>query len=350
MGLSNFICGSFVAAIMTFSAASVFASEFNQAWRNKNRALILDGYEFNQINIKQIATNKRVAAFIHKASDGLPAPYRCTGDKAVKSLCVEKWRRYSIARELYHTRRALAKKSGLKWGAYHLARSGNPLDQARHFLDYAEPTEDEAIVIDIEDNDPEKWMSLDDAEIFARYIYRRLGRWPMLYTNGSTAQYIANNREKYEILSRLPLWYARYKPDIGTHFPKGHWEKYDIWQFQAQINCSAKKCPYRVNGTNDDIDINVVDMTVEELHAAWPMDQLKEVIEPDSAEEPFMASLPAESSSKAEENIAASSSNDQKLYLAHRELAKARGAEVPPLNVDNTVTASTKPAPINDLY
>lgn len=334
MSIPNLFCGSFVAALMTLSAASVFASEFNQAWRSKERALVLDAYEFNQIDLKKIAQNKRIAAFIHKASDGLPAPYRCSGAEAVKSLCVEKWRRYSVARELYRTRRSLAKKLGLKWGAYHLARSGNPLEQARHFLDYAEPTDDEAIVIDIEENNPEKWMSLEDAEIFARYIYAKLGRWPMLYTNGNTAQFIADNRDKYEILSRLPLWYARYKPDIGTHFPKGHWESYDIWQFQAQINCSTEKCPYRVNGTNDDIDINVVNMSVKELRASWPMDQLIEVAEPDDAEDMLMATLP--------EAVSKPALSAHMLYLAYRGFAKARGAAVPPLKVDNTATASIK--------
>lgn len=323
MNISGLICASLITAATTLGTIPVLASEFNQAWRNKSRALILDGYEFNQIDIKKVAQNKRIAAFIHKASDGLPAPYRCTGNKAEKSLCVEKWRRYSVARELYHTRRALAKKFGLKWGAYHLARAGNPLEQARHFLDYADPSEDETIVIDIEDNDPEKWMSLDDAEIFARYIYRKLKRWPMLYTNGNTAQHIADNRDKYEILSRLPLWYARYKPDIGSHFPKGHWETYNIWQFQSQLNCSQKKCPYRVNGTNDDIDINVIDMTVEELHAAWPIDQLIEINEPEMPEGSLLVSTPQSNS--------------------HDEMA-------PPAGLDNTITASTKPPRINDLY
>ena len=37
----------------------------------------------------------------------------------------------------------------------------------------------------------------------------------------TTAQHIADNRDKYPLLSRLPLWYARYKPEIGMHFPEG---------------------------------------------------------------------------------------------------------------------------------
>ncbi|MDZ7824351.1 MAG: glycoside hydrolase family 25 protein [Ahrensia sp.] len=248
MFVHKYFLGAIGIAVALLSAASASSSEFNQAWRDKNRALVIDAYEHNEIDLVKMSTDKRIAAFIHKGSDGLPAKYNCSGNKTEFDLCKQTWRRYVIGRELYQTRRALAKTLGMKWGAYHLARPGNPLDQARHFLDYTRPSNDETIVIDLEENDPKKWMSLEDAEVFSRYIYRRLGRWPMLYTNGSTAQFIANNKNKYEILSRLPLWYARYKPSITDHFPKGNWVSYDIWQFQAQINCDASQCPYRVRG------------------------------------------------------------------------------------------------------
>ncbi|SOC35124.1 hypothetical protein SAMN05892877_101197 [Rhizobium subbaraonis] len=48
----------------------------------------------------------------------------------------------------------------------------------------------------------------------------------MLYTNHATAKHIAANRHKYRILSRLPLWYARYKPGIRNVFPLGNWENF----------------------------------------------------------------------------------------------------------------------------
>ena len=117
-------------------------------------------------------------------------------------------------------------------------------------------------------------MSLDDAEIFVRHIKTRLGRWPVLYTNGATALHIAENRDRYSLLSRLPLWYARYKPAIGLHFPKGNWQTYTLWQFSAGANCDARSCPYRVPGTPLDIDVNVASMSADELRAAWPFGEL----------------------------------------------------------------------------
>lgn len=204
----------------------------------------------------------------------MPPPYFCSGDKPTVDLCKTKWRRHAVAQELYQTRRALAQALGLKWGAYHLGRPGNPLEQADNFLSFARPGPDDLMAIDIEENDPTKWMSLADAEIFAAEINRRTGRWPILYTNGKTAQDIADQKAIYPVLSRLPLWYARYKPEIGIHFPKGNWESYALWQFSAQANCSKRACPYRVPGTKLDIDVNVAPMSAAELRAAWPFGAL----------------------------------------------------------------------------
>ncbi len=86
-------------------------------------------------------------------------------------------------------------------------------------------------------------MSLEDAEIFVMHIHRRLGRFPILYTNGVTAQHIADNSDRYRLLSRLPLWYARYKPEIGLHFPKGNWKSYTLWQFSARRQLRRQGLP-----------------------------------------------------------------------------------------------------------
>ncbi|PSJ61463.1 glycoside hydrolase family 25 protein [Pseudaminobacter soli (ex Li et al. 2025)] len=255
------------------------ASDFSQPWKNPDRALIIDAYEYNPIDWDKLVTDKRIVGFINKASDGLAPAYSCKGDETEVRLCKALWRRHAVTRELYQTRRAMAKALGLKWGAYHLARPGNPIDQANNFLDFAQPGPDDLMAIDIEENDPKKWMSLEDAEQFVRHIQSRTGRYPILYTNGSTAQYIAENRGKYPLLSRLPLWYARYKQEIGPHFPKGNWQSYTLWQFAARANCNAKSCPYRVPGTPTDIDVNVASMNPDELRSAWPFGKLHDIRE-----------------------------------------------------------------------
>lgn len=252
--------------------SQVHASELNKPWRDKSKALVLDAYEFNPLDWQEIVKDKRIAGFIGKASDGLSPKY-CPPSR--KNICSEKWRKYSVTKELYHTRRQLAKALGLKWGAYHLARADNPIKQAVHFLQFAEPEPDEVIVLDIEGIVPGKFMSLEDAETFAKYINKRLGRYPLLYTNHATASHIAYHAKKYPLLSRLKLWYARYIDDVSGVFPMGNWQKPDIWQFAFAGNCK-KKCPYRVKGTPRDIDVNATTMTVAELRKAWPFNGLVE--------------------------------------------------------------------------
>jgi GH25 family lysozyme M1 (1,4-beta-N-acetylmuramidase) len=272
-----------------FSGGPTFAeSEFRSPWANKERAIILDGYEHNSFNLMEIVKDPRVAAFIHKGSDGLPANYHCNRitDAMQQELCKRIWRNYSVSRELYQTRRQLAKALGLKWGAYHLGRPGNPIEQANHFIDYTDPADDELMAIDIEDNDPEKFMSLQDAQIFAEHIKLRTGRYPVLYTNGITARYIADHRLELPILSRLPLWYARYQSDIAPHFPKGNWQDYALWQFTSQNNCTKSRCPYRPPGTSRDIDVNIADMTVAELKRTWPFGGLVEAVPLDNLPTP----------------------------------------------------------------
>lgn len=245
-------------------------------WKSPNHALVIDAYELNIIDWDAMLKDKRIAGFISKASDGLPESFACTGDHGGDTVahCKTMWRKYAVSRELYQTRRLVARASGLLWGAYHLARPGNPVDQANHFLDYAAPRDDELMVLDIEGIDTEKYMSLEDAAIFAGHIKTRTGRYPMLYTNHVTAKYIAINRARFPILSRLPLWYARYKPGIRNVFPMGNWDSYTLWQFSAAPNCGKRRCPYRVAGTLTDIDVNVAAMNARALKAIWAKGEL----------------------------------------------------------------------------
>lgn len=241
-------------------------------WNNPANALIVDAYELNTVDWDQMLSDGRVAGFISKASDGLPESFSCTGDHAGDTYahCKTIWRKYAVSRELFQTRRLIAKSKGLLWGAYHMARPGNPVDQANHFLDYAKPSPDELMVLDIDGLDPKLFMSLADAQIFAGHIKTRTGRYPILYTNHTIAQYIADHRDDYKLLSRLPIWYARYRPDIVGAFPAGNWDRYFLWQFSSGDNCSPSDCPYRVPGTLDDIDVNVAAMTKAELAKIWP--------------------------------------------------------------------------------
>ncbi|WP_411033189.1 glycoside hydrolase family 25 protein [Shinella sp. BYT-45] len=279
-----------------------------EPWKKPENAIVIDAYELNEIDWSQMLSDKRIAGFISKASDGLPESYSCKGDHGGDTVahCKTMWRKYAVSRELYETRRLLARSKGLLWGAYHLARPGNPVDQANHFLDYANPQDDEMMVLDIEGIDPNKYMSLADAQVFAGHIRTRTGRYPVLYTNHVTARHIADNRDKYRILSRLPLWYARYRPGITGSFPMGNWENYALWQFSAAVNCSKRRCPYRVKGAHNDIDVNVAPMTKAELRKVWAFGSLLPEKPFEPVDEILTASIPAAGTLKAKAEASAS--------------------------------------------
>lgn len=267
----NLACAVFAGTVLLATPA---AAAWNAPWKSEDKALVIDAYEFNPINWQELTSDERIAGFINKASDGLPPAWQCgkANDEAYK-LCKNRWWKYSVTKELYMTRREIAKMRGLLWGAYHLARPGNPREQADHFIDFAEPAEDDLIALDIEDISDE-WMSLSDAEIFADQVKIRTGRYPVLYTNGNTAEHISRNRAEYPLLSRLPLWYARYREDITGKFPEETWPSYALWQFSSMHNCNTRSCPYRVQGAKTDIDVNVASMDVDELRKAWPFNEL----------------------------------------------------------------------------
>ncbi|WP_160861608.1 glycoside hydrolase family 25 protein [Shinella kummerowiae] len=272
-----------------------------EPWKTPENAIVIDAYELNEIDWSEMLSDKRIAGFISKASDGLPESYSCKGEHSGDTVahCKTMWRKYAVSRELYETRRLLARAKGLLWGAYHLARPGNPIDQANHFLDYAKPQDDEMMVLDIEGIEPDNYMSLEDAQIFAGHVKTRTGRYPVLYTNHSTARHIALNRDKYRILSRLPLWYARYKPGIEGAFPMGNWDNYALWQFSAAANCSKRRCPYRVKGAENDIDVNVAPMTKAELQKAWTFGALLPEKPFEPLDEMLTASIPTGGALKA---------------------------------------------------
>lgn len=268
-------CLLFIASLTT-----AIASDFNYAWRDKQKALVIDAYEKNPIDWQKMVTDKRIRAFIGKSSDGLQSPWSCSGNATEQKICKKTFQNYFMKQQLYHTRKTLAKALGLKWGAYHLGRPGNPVAQANHFLQFAKPEKDELIALDIEHDDPKKWISFKDAEIFARQIYKRIGRYPVLYTNHNTAQRIAARRDEFPLLSRMQLWYARFKGDIRGAFPMGNWDSYALWQFSAHPNCNKRRCLYRVPGTESNIDVNVSTLTIAEFDKAWPFDGLVPKREP----------------------------------------------------------------------
>ena len=224
------------------------SGEFQSPWMDPSAALVIDPYWMNSIDWEQLATDRRVAGVIHKATQG------------------------KVVDKLYAARRVEARRRGYLWGSYHLATPGDPVGQADFYLDTVKPGEDEVIALDLEGLDPCRFMSIGDARRFIERIVERTGRYPLLYANNSVVREIVRDYGPDSVFARCPLWFAR-PGSVLTGFPKGFWPTYALWQFSSEQNCKPPgkgACLYRVAGTRSDMDVNVFFGTVDELRACWP--------------------------------------------------------------------------------
>jgi lysozyme len=241
------LSGAFFSA--TFVAQAEAPSKFSTPWTDGASAIVIDPYQDNSIDWNKLATDKRVVAIIHKATEGMKVDSK------------------------YASRKKEAVKRGYLWGSYHLGRPGDPAKQAAHYLKVANPGSDELIALDLEQIGP-SFMTLNAARKFIEHIVQVTGRYPLLYINHATAKAISSAARGDKVLAKTPLWYARYKSNIPD-FPKGIWSSYTLWQFSSEINCKAQgKCLYNVPGTRYDMDVNVYFGTPDELKRRWPLTQV----------------------------------------------------------------------------
>ena len=221
------------------------AAEFDAPWKDPSVALVIDPFYANSIDWNKLATESRVVAVIHKATIGTT---KLDGG--------------------YAKRKAEALKRGYLWGSYHWGVAGNPVKQADFYIDTVKPGADELIALDLEDAQSKTLMNVDEAILFVERVKERTGRYPVLYTNHSSAKLISA-KYKDSVFAKTPLWYARFKSRVSD-FPKGVWSSYTLWQFSSELLAQLP-----VPGTKPDMDINVFNGTTDQLKAAWPLTKVE---------------------------------------------------------------------------
>lgn len=231
--------------VILILAATASAAEFDAPWKDPAVTLVIDPYYANSIDWDKLATEPRVAAIIHKATIG--ATKLDPG---------------------YVKRKTEARKRGYLWGSYHWGVTGEPEKQADFYIDTVKPGSDELIALDLEDARSRTLMNVDEAIRFVERVKLRTGRYPLLYTNHSSAKLISANYQG-SVFAKTPLWYARFKAKV-TDFPRGVWPTYTLWQFSSEL---LPQLP--VPGTKSDMDINVFNGTAEQLRAAWPLTRVE---------------------------------------------------------------------------
>jgi lysozyme len=221
---------------------------FNKAWAKSGTSIVIDAYEGNSIDWNKMATDKKVAAVIHRSSIGS----RVDGQ--------------------YLARKKIALERGYLWGAYHLGYRGNTIAQADLFLSLVKDEPNTLMILDLENTSAGNFMSIDEAVVFMDYVHQKTGRIPTVYANHSTTKLLNQKLKSNPLFQQSKLWYARFQEKV-TDFPVGIWPNYFLWQFSSEINCSSTgSCLYNVPGTAFDMDVNVFYGTATELAAQWNND------------------------------------------------------------------------------
>ena len=223
------------------------AKKFNRAWTRTDTSILIDCYQGSSINWDKLSTDKRVAGVIHRATIGLRAD------------------------TLFASRRDIANRKGLLWGAYHLGKSGDPLTQAEFFLKTLGDSKNVLMILDLENTSDGSMMNVANAKLFMAYIYQQTGRVPVVYANHSVTKALNTAVKNDPNFKSSRLWYARYLSAIPD-FPKGNWNTYFLWQFSSYLNCSKTgSCLYNVPGTDRYIDVNVFYGSREALQYQWTL-------------------------------------------------------------------------------
>jgi GH25 family lysozyme M1 (1,4-beta-N-acetylmuramidase) len=220
-------------------------SAFIAPWKSADTTIVIDAYEGNSIDWDKMAIDRKVAGVIHRSSSGTKADSQ------------------------YSSRKKIAKDRGYLWGAYHLAKKGDPIGQAKFFLSMINNDVDTLMILDLEDTSSGSFMTVDEAVIFMNYVYEQTGRIPVIYANHTVTIQLNAKVKSNPLFQQSKLWYARFKSSI-TDYPVGIWPNYFLWQFSSEINCTTTgSCLYNVPGTKFDMDVNIFNGTARELASQW---------------------------------------------------------------------------------
>ncbi len=219
--------------------------KYNRPWTNPATSIVIDAYQGNSIDWNKMATDSRVVGVIHRSSIGLTVDTQ------------------------YIARRNIAKGRGYLWGAYHLGRPGDPVEQAKFFLRTVEDDPETLLILDLEDTSSSSMMNIPNAIKFMEYVYQTTARIPVVYANHNVTKALNQSLAGNAIFAQARLWYARFRSEIPD-FPRGIWQTYFLWQFSSEINCNTTgTCLYNVPGTAFDMDVNVFYGSREALASQW---------------------------------------------------------------------------------
>ncbi len=240
-----------VTLIMTSVAHAQSYSEFETPWKDPNASIIIDCYDGNDLDFEKMKTDPHFAGLIHKVTEGI----NTIDDK-------------------YEERKKLAEKHRMLFGAYHLGRSGDPIEQADFFIKQVGQGNDILLVLNLEQAD-NNIMSLDNAAKFISHVHEKTGKYPAVMVNNVILEKIINNYDQTSVFDNCLLIYERLLDKLPTKELKNKiWDRYFLWQFCTNLNCKqGQNCKYSVPGTLYNIDVNVFAHDRKVLEYIWMANQ-----------------------------------------------------------------------------
>ena len=126
----------------------------------------------------------------------------------------------------YQAHRSAALGVGIWWGAYHFGTGSDGVEQAEHFLDVVQPTNQTLLVLDFESNPQGPSMSLEEARAFVTHIFEETGRWPGFYSGHYIKDLLGTGTDP--ILANCWFWLSQYGP---TAVVPPNWQTWTMWQY-----------------------------------------------------------------------------------------------------------------------
>lgn len=163
--------------------------------------------------------------------------------------------------QYYYQARKEITDRGYLFCTYHFGDHSDPIKQAAHFLDVAQPDDSTRLALDWEDLRGNQ-MTRADAEVFIQELDAKTGRLCTIYT-GNTAKDLMGGT-KSDVLAKHPLWIPRYS--ALQPFPQASWTDWDVWQYAADGSGSM---PNTAHGCTGHPDCNVFRKDVETVKRDW---------------------------------------------------------------------------------
>ena len=166
--------------------------------------------------------------------------------------------------DAYRGRREAAEDSGLLWGAYHWGTAAPAQDQARNFLDWAQPDDQTLVALDFEKTVGNQ-MTLEGARQFCQQIYADLGRRPVIYSGDTIKAALGSTNDPFFGAHRL--WLAQYcnKPTVQRS-----WSTYWLWQYtDGQSGLQPRTVPGLPGDRLGRLDCNQFNGDAAALAAQW---------------------------------------------------------------------------------